>query len=133
MIFSSPEPSGSGSGSYRPPSSSSSTYPSSSSSTLSTATGSEVFPEELQSKSTGFEEFHTNDAPSRVIAALAGGASKDVAQLMCDSGCLPLASLLEAIETLEDFGLVVRANAAGGVVFRLTESGAKTAQMMGIT
>jgi hypothetical protein len=111
---------------------SSSTSSSSSSAPSSSTAGSGVFLEELQSTGLGFQPFHTNDPPSRVVSALSDGGPKDVAQIMSDSGCLPLATLLDALRALENFGLVVRSGNVGREVFQLSESGRRTSQMMGL-
>ena len=77
-------------------------------------------------------EFHTEDAESRVIKALSDGGSGDVSLLMQSSGCLPLAVLLEAIDRLERFRLLEHTSGEDGEVYRLTGSGRRASQMMGL-
>ncbi len=77
-------------------------------------------------------QFHTDDAESRVISALSDGGSGDISDLMSRSGYLPLSLLLQAIERLERFRLVERTSNPDGDVYRLSTSGRRASQMMGL-
>ncbi len=105
---------------------------SSSSSAGPLSSGSAAFLEELQARGIGVDEFHTEDAESRVLAAISDGTEKDIAQLMSDSGCIPLGRLLDTIQKLENFGLIMKVGPAGEEKFRLSSSGVRAAEMMGV-
>jgi len=105
---------------------------SSSSSAGVAASGSSAFLEELQARGIGVDQFHTEDTESRVMIALSDGAEKDIAQIMSESGCIPLGRLLTTIEKLEHFGLMTKNGPLGDEKFRLSSSGVRAAEMMGV-
>ncbi len=72
------------------------------------------------------------DAQSRLVEALADGRDRDVAGLLADAGDVSLSALLGAVDLLERFGLVVRAGAAGQETFRLSPTGVRASQAMGV-
>jgi hypothetical protein len=94
--------------------------------------GPSTFLEELQARGIGVQEFHTDDAESRVVSALADGSSKDIATIMSDSGCIPLGHLLDTIDKLQEFGLISRSGNTADASFSLSSSGKRAAQMMGV-
>ena len=91
-----------------------------------------TFLEELEARGVGVEEFHTNDAESRVISALSDGSQKDIAGIMCDSGCIPLGQLLSTVERLIRFGLIERRGVENDQKFSVSIGGKRAAEMMGV-
>ena len=72
-----------------------------------------------------------SDSGFRIICALSDGSRKGVAEIMQDSGCLPLGDLLYALNVLLSFGLVKKDGEQENQYFALTASGTQVARAMG--
>ena len=87
----------------------------------------ETFLRELDAQSENRHE----DVEGYVLGVLADGRPYEVAEIVEKCDGVPLATMLHALGSLQEYGLVFREGEPGADRFRLSPSGLRTSQVMG--